>query len=313
MEYHQLIQNRTAQTLAVAKRFFRNLAVGGETTAALQTRAQTLDALAQARDDALADDDAAGNAEEQAFLTLQALTLSLPKSAEGELDATLPAEAALLDLLAPVYAIQPRSRERALERGRKLLSALTHIDAYLAGQTPARAPVRSAGHGADVLAAAMAALPALTQAVEDHAAAVRAARAALREAANELDQLNKRFYSKLRAEALTNGELRAALTQIDTGTSKLPPVLDIRRIVQGGLENRHVLVSYNAASYDAKLNNTLEWWVGERDAVAASSTPVDPAGNALGPFAIGATVRLRARTTHAGGTSLGSVRMLTLV
>jgi hypothetical protein len=39
---------------------------------------------------------------------------------------------------------------------------------------------------------------------------------------------------------------------------------------------------------------------------------VDPSGNALGPFAVGQTVNLRTRVTSNTGTTLGSVRTLTL-
>jgi hypothetical protein len=42
------------------------------------------------------------------------------------------------------------------------------------------------------------------------------------------------------------------------------------------------------------------------------STPADPSGNVLGPFALGKTVKLRTRVSNANGTTTGSVRTLTL-
>lgn len=161
MEAYQAIQNRTAQTVAVIKQCLPALNVGGVTAAAHIERSRALGELAQARDEALADADTAGNAENRGFLALQALTLLLPKVAENELDDGIAAESALLDLISPVYSLTPRSSEAALERGKKLLSALNKINDYLAGLTPARAPVSSAGKGSAELAAAMAALPAL--------------------------------------------------------------------------------------------------------------------------------------------------------
>jgi hypothetical protein len=66
--------------------------------------------------------------------------------------------------------------------------------------------------------------------------------------------------------------------------NNLPATLSIRTILQGGADNRQVLISYVA----------------------------DPSGNAIGPFAAGATVHLRTRVTNSNGTTTGSVRTLTI-
>jgi len=240
MEYYQTIQNRTAQTAAVINQWLPTLSLGGVTAAELLGQSAALAALAQARDDALAAFDAADNAENRAFLALQALTIALPKVAEGELDDAVAAESALLDLLSPVYAIAPRTPESALERGRKLTSALTRINDYFAGLTPARPPVTSGGKGVGEVSAAMAALPAVAQALEDRAAEVTAARTALRTAATALDRLNKRFYSRLKAEARDHPALAQALAQITTTAAGLPAILGIRKILQGGADNRQL-------------------------------------------------------------------------
>jgi hypothetical protein len=101
MEYCQTIQNRTAQTAAVINQWLPTLSLGG-VTAELLGRS------------------AADNAGNRGLLALQALTIALPKVAEGEIDDAVAAESALLDLLSPVYAIAPRTTESALEHGRKL-------------------------------------------------------------------------------------------------------------------------------------------------------------------------------------------------
>ena len=105
-------------------------------------------------------------------------SIKSPK-AEAELDDAIDAESALLDLLAPAYAIKPRSTEFALARGKKLVSALTRINAYLANLYPPRPLVTSGGKGLEQLAAALDAQPALEQALEDRAADVANARNAL--------------------------------------------------------------------------------------------------------------------------------------
>jgi ribosomal protein S6E (S10) len=233
MEYHQGIQNRAGQTVAVINQVIPSLTVGTTSSAGLLAQSLALDGLAQTRDDALAAYDQANNAENQGFLAIRALTLSLPQTAEGDLEEAAAPGSALLDLLAPVYAIDPRTTELALKRGQKLVSALTKINAYLAGLPPTRLPITSGGKGITELIALMAAQPALEQAVEDRAADVTEARTVLRTAAVLLDRLNKRFYSRLKAEARTNATIAAALGQIETESANQPGTLGVKTILQG--------------------------------------------------------------------------------
>jgi hypothetical protein len=312
MEYYQAIQSRAAQTAAVIQQVIPSLALGGVTAAELLNQSHALDALAQTRDHALADYDVANNSENQGFLAISALSLSLPKSAEGDLDDSKEAESDLLDLLSPAYGIKPRTTASALERGKKVVSALTKINAYLAAKTPALPPVTSGGKGIAQLSAAMAAQPALEQAVEDRAADVTAARTDLRVAATAVDRLNKRFYSKLQSEARENATLAAALGQIETESANLPGTLGIRSLLQGGTDNLHLLLSYDNGSYDGTATSTVEWMVVGTDSDFVHSVAADPSGNALGPFAIGKTVKLRTRVSNANGTTTGSVRTMTL-
>ncbi len=312
MEYYQVIQNRAGQTAAVINKFVPTLSVGGVSATTLLAHSAALDGLAQTRDNALADSDAATNAENQGFLAIQDLVLSLPQVAEGDLDDNIAAESALLDLLSPVYAIKPRTTELALERGQKLVSALTKINAYLTALVPPRNPITSGGKGLTDLNTLIAAQPALEQALEDRAADVSGARSALRVAATAVDRLNKRFYAKLTAEARNNAALADALAQIDTESAGLPGTLGISDILQGGTDHLHILVSYDPGTYDGTATSTVEWMVKGVDTNFTHNAPADPSGNALGPFTIGSTVQLRTRVTNSNGTTTGSVRTLTL-
>ena len=65
MEYYQAIQNRTGQTVAVIAQYIPTLKVGAVDSAALLAQADALGGLAQTRDNALTDYDAAVNAENQ--------------------------------------------------------------------------------------------------------------------------------------------------------------------------------------------------------------------------------------------------------
>ena len=310
MEFYQVTQIRATQTIAVIKQFDPGLVLGGIDINSLTEQVNALEALAQQRDHVLADYDAATNAEYQGFLTIQALDLALPKAAESELDDNLGAESALLDLLSPVYGIKPRTTEFALARGKKLVSALTRINLYLSHLDPPRPAITSGGKGLDQLNAALDAQPALEQALEDRAADVATARTALRVAANALDRLNKRFYAKLKAEARSNPALETALAQIDTMSAGFPAVLGIKSIIQGGADNLHILLNYEPGSYDGKANSRVEWQVVGVDLDFVNSVEADPSCNALGPFAIGNTVKLRTRVKNSHGTTTGSVRSL---
>lgn len=312
MEYYQSIQTRAGQTAAVINQVIPTLTLGGVTPAQLLTQSQALNGLAQTRDNALADYDVANNAENQGFLTVSALSLALPKSAEGDLDDADAAESDLLDLLSPAYAIKPRTTASALERGKKVVSALTKINAYLAGKTPARPPVTSGGKGNAQLTAAMAAQPGLEQTVEDRAADVTSARTDLRVATTAVDRLNKRFYSKLQSEARENAALATALSQIETEGADLPATLGLRSLLQGGTGNLQILLSYDNGSFTETATSTVEWMISGKDSDFTHSVPADPSGNALGPFAAGQTVKLRTRVTNANGTTTGSIRTLTL-
>jgi hypothetical protein len=313
MEYYQVYQNRAVQTAAVITKFIPTLMVNGVDAAGLLAQSGALDGLAQKRNDALATADGAVNAESLGQTAIHDLVLSLPHVAEGELDDNVPAEAALVDLLTPVYAIVPRTTELALERGMKLKSALDKINAFLAVQTPVRPPVQSGGKGVADLNNLITAQPALEQAIEDTAAEVSSARTALRTAATNVDRLNKRFYAKLQSEARTNPALADALNQIDTESMNLPGTLGINSIVQGGTDQLHLLVNYDNASYAGTATNTIEWQVVGTDNDFTNSAAVDPSGNTLGPFAAGKTINVRTRVTNGNGTTTGGVRTIVML
>jgi len=312
MEYYQTVIKRSNQTIAVINKYLPTLKVAGVDVAGLQAQSVALPGLAQARDDALADADNAVNAENLGYEQIHDLVIILPQDAGGELSDQLPAESALLDLLTPAYAINPRTTALAIQRGMIVKSALLKINAYLAAQIPVRGPVTSGGKGLADLSALLDAQPALKQAVEDTNADVSSARSALEAAATALDRLNKRFYAKLQSEARSNPALAAALSQIDTESANLPGTLGISGIVQGGTDNLHLLVNYDNASYDDTATNTLEWLVAGVDVDFTHSVAVDPSGNTLGAFAVGQVVSVRTRVTNGNGTTTGSVRTLTI-
>ena len=184
------------------------------------------------------------------------------------------------------------------------------MEFYPPWQTNLRPPITSGGKGLAELQAAVNAQPGLEQAVDDRAADVKGARTALRVAATGLDRLNKRFYAKLKSEARSNPALAAALGQIVTESAGLPGTLGIVRVLQGGTDNRQLLVTYEPGTYAEAATSELEWLEAGVDADFTHTMAADPSGNALGPFPAGATIKLRTRVTNSNGTTTGSVRML---
>jgi hypothetical protein len=310
MEYYQSCQNRSLQTIAVINTHVPSLTVGGVNSSALQSLCSNLDGLAQTRDNKVADADTAANAESLAHQTLRRLTLALPAAAEADLNEENEIEAKLIGLLDPVYAITPRTTELALQRARKLVPVLTKINAHRA--LTALPPVTSGGKGLTELNAAITAMPALEQNVETEAAEARDARTDLRSAARAVDRLNKRFYLRLKAEARENPDLAAALIQIDTEGDNLPETLSIRTLLQGGANLLHILIGYEPGTGGDATESHLDWMVEGENASFTNSIPVLAAGNEIGPFTAGQTVRVRTRTINSNGTRTSAARRLTL-
>ena len=73
MEFRQAVQNRATRTAAVIRQFLPTPSLGSVAVDGLLGQSQTLDELTQRRDDALADFDAAGNAENQGFVALRVM------------------------------------------------------------------------------------------------------------------------------------------------------------------------------------------------------------------------------------------------
>jgi hypothetical protein len=312
MELYQSVQNRAMQTIAVINQHIPTLTVGGITAAALTSLANNLDATAAARDSALTDYDQAVNAENLGFLLIRRLTLALPQAAKGELNQEVPAEEALYDLLSPGYGITPSRTEFARARAQKIIPALTKINTFLAAQVPVRPAITSGGQGVAALSTALAAQPALEQAIEDRDADVISARNTLDTETHAVDQINKRFYQKLLAEARSNATLEAALSQIDTETDNLPGTLSIQSVLQGGVGQLHVLVSYVNGTGENADDRWLDWMVVGVDTDFTTSVAVDLSGNAIGPFEAGQTVRVRTRTVNSHGTRTSATRTLVI-
>ena len=313
MEFYQTVQNRAMETIAVVNTHLPALVVAGIPVGTYQSLTNNINGTALARDIALSAYDGAVNAENLGFLLLRNLGLALPEAAESELMQENEKDAKQSLLLHEVYGITPRSTESALKRAKKAIAALTRINTYLATQIPPRGPITSGGKGLAHLIAADGAQPSLEQAVENTLALANEARNTLDTEATAVDRINKRFYKRLQAEARTNPALAAALSQITTDSENLPGTLSIKTILQGGLDQLHILVSYVNGTGSNADDRLIEWMVEGVDTDFVHSAEVDLSGNALGPFLVGQTVKIRTRTVNSSGSRTCAVRTLVIL
>lgn len=313
MEAYQVVQSRGRETIAVINEQIPGLSMGGITAGSFASPVENLTATAGVRDLALVDFDAAVNAENLGFLNIRTMVLALAGSAKADLDEEVPAEAALLDLLGPVFSITPSNTKLAIKRANKLMPALVKINAYNASRNPVRAAVTAGGKALSNLQTAVSAQGPMEQVVQDREADVVTARTTLETETHAVDRINKRFYVRLVAEARTNPALAAALSQINTETENLPGTLSIRTILQGGIGQLHILVSYVNGTGENADDRFVEWMVEGVDTDFVHSMPVDLSGNALGPFLVGQTVKIRTRTVNSSGARTCAVRTLVIL
>ena len=308
MEFYQLVQNRTNETIPVITTYDPTLTIEKKGVAELAADAKALDGLADVRDQEIFDFDQAVRAEFAGYLGIRLLGVKVPALIEAFLGDGDP----LLESLSDVYAVTPRTTESALERGRALRPVWVKANAQRGALVPPEPPITRNGAGIAQLDALMGAQPALEQTIKTAAQAVRAARLALASAAGALDALNKRFYKALSADADSGSALENALGGITTEGQNMPPTLSIAKVLQSGADQLHVLASFDAGTLDATMTNTVEWQVVGVDADFTHNKPAAAGGTEIGPFTVGQTVRLRTRVANANGTTTGSVRSITI-
>ena len=105
----------------------------------------------------------------------------------------------------------------------------------------------------------------------------------------------------------------AALDTIPTSTqSSLPETLGIRTFTQGGTNGLQLLIAYEPYSLEAGETAVLQYRRVDLDPDWID-VPFDASGNAIGPFAVGETVRVRTKVTNSAGSREGGARQLTLI
>ena len=313
MEYWEITKARSQETLPVWIQHLPALKIGVQGTAELTTLIDGFEPLVQARTAAQDVYDACFRAIQNALLRMKSLGTKVPALIEGQLDEN----AGIMKDVDDLYATNPRTEGTILKRLRELLPVWERANAALAALTPAQPPItRAIGGTVYTAAAAKALLDGYTNLVKDlkdTEEALDTARAALRAHDRAADQLNKRWYKVAKATADPGSDLMEALSGITTepGTPA-PESIEINTIIQGGEGGLQVLTTYLPGGGAHATTKLIKWQIVGVDPGFDHSAPLDPSGNALGPFTVGQTLKIITETSNSTSTRTTAPRTIVI-
>ena len=313
MEYWEITKQRAQDTLPVWTQHLPALKIGTLGSTDLAALIAGFEPLVQARTDAQDTFDAAFRAAQDALARMKVLGTKVPAIIEGQLDENT----ALMKDLDDVYATTPRAEGSILKRLRDLLPVWARANTALAALTPAQPPItRSVGGMVYTVALARTLLDGYTDLINtqsDRQGRLNGARAALRSHDRAADQLCKKWYKVVKGTADPGTDLADALSGITTepGTPA-PDTVEISTIQQGGETGLQVLVAYVPGGGDHATTQLIQWQVVGVDAAFTHSAPLDPSGNALGPFAQGQVVKIITEVSNSSATRTTAPRTITL-
>ena len=138
-------------------------------------------------------------------------------------------------------------------------------------------------------------------------------RSDLRALDRTVDSLNKRWYKVAKVAAETDPALAAALENITTETgTPVPELYEIDTLTQGGEEGLQVLVSYLPGGGDHATSKSVKYKIEGVDPDFSHVVPLDPSGNALGPFVVGQVVVVITEVSNSAGTRTSAPRTITI-
>ena len=310
MEYWQNILTRADATMAVWTTFFPTLKLGSVSTLEFSGLKSALPTLASARDVKVQALDVAGQAVDFSWNELRIISLKVPKLIDGVMDPT----SGLLDDLDKVYGVVPYSPDKTIKRCNLLAPVWASVDAFQIASIPIRPAIVRLGVTQAIFVSKISSYYPLASTVKSAELNLDEARRSLRESARNVELLCIRFLNAAGGSADVGSPAEQALASIPTTTeSNLPETLGIKFFTQGGTGGLQLLVQYEPYELEADEVATLEWMIVDTDTGFAHSVPYDASGNALGPFLVGQTIRVRTSVTNASGTRTGGVRQLTLI
>jgi hypothetical protein len=313
MEYWEITKARSQETLPVWVQHLPDLKIGIQGHVQLAALIDGFEPLVQARTAAQDVFDACFRATQNALLRMKVLGTKVPALIEGQLDEN----AGIMKDVDDLYATNPRTEGSILKRLRELLPVWERANTALAALTPAQAPITRTVAGTVYTAATAKVLldgyTNLVKDLKDKEELLDTSRAALRAHDRAADQLNKRWYKVAKASTDAGSDLMEALGGITTepGTPAPDPI-EIDTILQGGEGGLQVLTTYVPGGGAHATTKLIKWQIVGVDPDFTHSAPLDPSGNALGPFQVGQTLKIITETTNSSGTRTTAPRTIVI-
>lgn len=313
MQPWEITKERAQATLTVWSQHAPTLTIGGKTVADLEALIDDFEGLAQNRVAKQDASDAAHRAVESSLLKMHVLGARIPAVIEGQFDD----EADVVRDLRDVYRVKQSGPNRILQRARHLHPVWVRANTALAALTPAQPPITRAiqgvSHTAPMYLALVEGITDLTQARSDAKGEYDSAQEALDDHEEECDRLIKRWYKVAKATFEPGTAAYAALESIPKEPdTPAPDPIEISTVVQGGEDGLQALVHYVAGGGDHATTRLVKWKVEGVDPDFIHETPLDPSGNALGPFAVGQVVQIQTLVSNSSGSRTSAVRTITI-
>ena len=305
-ERWQVAHQRGQQTTAVWGTFGPGFQVGTVTLATHTADVALLTVQADARGVQQDVVDDARLARDANFDAMRDIVVRVPQLIE----ATLEEEDLLQNDLADIFGIIPNSQANVQERARRVISFWNRVNALRAAMTPALPPLLLGTVGVADLQTRLTTHPVLLQTLENEKSELNQKKGLLTTTARRIDRNNKRWYAAWSKNFAEGSPEHNALSQITTesGTSE-PTPLEIDTLTADG---DNVDVGYVEGGGDHATTLEVLWQVVGVDPVFGHVTPVNLAGQTVGPFPPGAEVRFKTRVSNSAGEAESEVKSITL-
>lgn len=313
MEYWEVTKERAQLTRAAWEQHLPALKIGTEGFADLENYITQFEPLVQERTAAQDEKDAAFRAIQAALLKMKVLGTKIPAIIDGQLSEN----DALMKDLNDLYSTKPVTEASILKRARMLYPVWVRANVALAALTPPQPEITRVIQGAAYTAALLKTLldtyTDLVATDNNRQETLDAKRSALRAVDRTVDQLNKRWYKVVKASYDPGTPEYEALAGIPTEPGTPPPeTVEINTVTQGGEEGRQALVSYVPGGGDHATTKKIKWQVVGTDAGFTNEAVLDPSGNAIGPFPVGAEVRILTEVSNSTGSRTTAPRTITI-
>ena len=311
MQPWEATKKRAQESLAVWVRYVPDLRVGAEGPEVLEDNIARFEPLAQEVTGLQDAYDATLRAAQASLDKLKLLGVKVPPMIEAHLHDN----EGLLEELRKIYRTAPRSEATILMRARELYPIWLLADEAMAAMVPSQPPItrriQKVGHSAALLKALLDGYSDLIKETSWQAKRLAASKAELRELTEATDVLNKRWFKVMDSAFDPGSDEHAALEGISTEPfAKVPVVLEIRSVKQGGLKGRQVLIRYAKTGGDHATRLFVKWQEVGVDTDFVNQEPLDKAGNALGPFEPGTELRIIAEVANSVGSRTSAPRSI---